>query len=36
MYDGLSEVDDLLNRFEIEVPKQQCFKALRTGANVEG
>jgi len=29
MYDELSEVDDFLNRFEREVPKQQCFKALK-------
>ena len=28
-YDGLSEVDVFLNRFEIEVPKQQCFEALK-------
>ena len=29
MYDGLTEVDDFLNKFESEVPKQQCFDALK-------
>lgn len=29
MYDRLSEVDDFLNKFEKEVPKQQCFNTLK-------
>jgi hypothetical protein len=29
MYDGLSEVDDFLNKFEREVPEQQRFDALK-------
>ena len=29
MYDGLSEVDDFLNKFEREVPEQQHFDALK-------
>ena len=29
MYDGLSEVDDFLNRFEREVSEQQRFEALK-------
>jgi len=28
-YDGLSEVDAFLNRFEREVSEQQCFEALK-------
>jgi len=28
-YDGLSEVDDFLNKFERELLKQQCFEALK-------
>lgn len=27
-YDGLSEVDTFLKKFEREVPGQQCFEAL--------
>lgn len=27
-YDGLSEVDAFLDKFEREVPKKQCFEAL--------
>jgi len=27
-YDGLGEVDVFFDRFEREVPKKQCFKAL--------
>jgi len=29
MDDGLSEVDDFLNKFEREVPEQECFDALK-------
>jgi len=29
MYDGLSEVDDFLDKFEREVPEQQRFDALK-------
>lgn len=27
-YDGLSEVDTFLGKFEREVPKNECFQAL--------
>ena len=29
MYEGLSEVDDFLNKFEKEVPEEQQFDALK-------
>lgn len=29
MYDGLSKVDDFLNRFERDVPEQQWFEAFK-------
>jgi len=29
MYDGLSEVDNFLNKFEKEAPEQQHFDALK-------
>lgn len=29
MYDGLSEVDDFLKRFEREVSEHKCFDALK-------
>lgn len=29
MYDGLTAVDDFLNKYEKEVPEHQCFDALK-------